>query len=154
MGMSRQEIARELNKIATAHGGHATAEQVVAAAAPADHALHLQFEWDDGAAGHQWRVRQARTLLRVTVYMRKPDDGRVRIPVFTSLPSDRGTNGYRRTEDVRADPDMSLEHDLDVLRRVEAILSRANSPRLDEILNQIARTIAHLEQETAPEMAE
>jgi hypothetical protein len=151
--MSRQEIARELNKIATAHGGHATAEQVVEAAAPLDHPLHPQFEWDDSAAAHQWRVKQARAMLRVTVYMRKPEDGRVRIPIFTSLPSDRGVNGYRRTEDVRADPDMSLEHDLDVLRRVEAILSRANSPRFDEILHTLALLIGRLE-ETAPEMAE
>lgn len=150
MSMSRQQIAYELNKIAKAHGGHATAEQVVEAATPATHPLHPQFEWDDTVAGNQWRLKQARAMLRVTVYMRKSDDGRVRIPVFTSLPSDRGTNGYRPTEAVIEDPDMELERDLDVLRRAESILARANSRRMDGILHSLAVLIASLENELAP----
>lgn len=150
MSMSRQEVARELTKIAEGHGGHATAEQIVEASTPETHPLHSQFEWDDTLAGHQWRLKQARTLLRVTVYIRKSDDGRVRIPVFTSLPSDRGSNGYRPTSEVRADESMSLERDLDVLRRCEAILSRADSPRLNGILHQIALLIGQLEDEASP----
>ena len=153
MSMSRQEVARELKKIAGNHGGHCTAEQIVEAATPPDHPLHPQFEWDDGVASHQWRLKQARVLLRVTVHIRKTSDGRVRVPVFTSLPSDRGVNGYRETETILTDPDMVLERDLDVLRRIEAILNRANSSRFDNILHQIAILIATLEDEAAPPSA-
>lgn len=145
MSMSRQEVARELDKIAKRHGGYCTAEQVLEDSTPDEAPLHDHFEWVEGVAAHQWRLKQARSLLRVTVYLRKTDDGRVRVPVFTSLPSDRGVNGYRPTESILGDPSMLLERDLDVLRRCEAILARANSPRLNPILNALAVLIAKLE---------
>ena len=91
------------------------------------------------------RLKQARAMLRVTIYLRKAEDGRIRVPVFTSLPSDRGINGYRPTEDVRSDPDMFLEADIDALRRAESIIARANSARMNGILHSIAILIAQLE---------
>lgn len=41
-----------------------TAELVLDAAAKPTHVLHREFEWDDAVAGHQYRLVQARALIR------------------------------------------------------------------------------------------
>lgn len=47
-----------------AKSGASTARDIVAAAEGADSPLHPYFEWDDGAAGAQYREIQARQLAR------------------------------------------------------------------------------------------
>jgi hypothetical protein len=44
--------------------GILTPAGVVAAAEPVDSPLHDRFEWDDAAAAYQYRVEQARELIR------------------------------------------------------------------------------------------
>ena len=61
-------MARE-SKIGTALGEIAqgqplTPESVVQTAADPEHVLHDSFEWNDGAAGHNYRMWQARQLIR------------------------------------------------------------------------------------------
>lgn len=47
-----------------------TAEIVVKIATDPDHPLHAEFEWDDSAAAEQYRLEQARSLIRrVTIVL-------------------------------------------------------------------------------------
>lgn len=62
-------LITELNTIREQQG-MLTPEGIVEAAAAPEHPLHSRFEWDDAVAGHQYRLRQAQELLRVTF---KPD---------------------------------------------------------------------------------
>ena len=57
------EAKAELRRIEDRRG-RLTPEQVVQAAEPEDSALHACFEWDNDAAGHAWRIEQARELIR------------------------------------------------------------------------------------------
>lgn len=45
--------------------GILTPHTVVKAAQAEDHPLHHRFEWDDAKAGHQYRLQQARQLIRI-----------------------------------------------------------------------------------------
>jgi hypothetical protein len=44
--------------------GRLTADDVVEVAAPPESPLHPHFEWNDGRAAHQFRLEQARALIR------------------------------------------------------------------------------------------
>lgn len=95
-------VALELTRIAKAHGATTCkAEWVVEAARPKSSPLHSKFNWDDAAAGHQYRLWQARQLISVTIItvVNKPTQ------MFVSLRQDRhpGGAGYRTIVDVMND---------------------------------------------------
>lgn len=50
--------------LADLHEGRITPEIVLNAAKSKDSPLHDHFEWDDKKASHQWRIAQARSLIR------------------------------------------------------------------------------------------
>lgn len=62
----RAEVNDELARLNRAHDGLRPSE-VVASAQPEASPLHNSFEWDDIAAGHEYRLSQARQLIRVSV---------------------------------------------------------------------------------------
>jgi hypothetical protein len=140
------EIVAELQRLADLHGRRPTPEEVIEAARPADSPLHSRFTWDDSEAAHQWRLMQARNLLRISIVIEKGPDVVIKVPLFTSLASERG-DGYRLTADVRSDEQLSLEADIDRLKQAQAILVRADSPRFTELLNAVALLLAQLEAE-------
>lgn len=58
-----QKVGTRLEHIRTRHGA-LTADNVVRDARPAKSPLHPFFEWDNRKAGHQYRLGQARHLIR------------------------------------------------------------------------------------------
>lgn len=78
-----------------------TPHAVVAAAADENSPLHSLFCWDDTVAAAQWRLTQARTILRVAVVqtpqMNEPTQA------FVTLSSDKRNNTYRQTIHVLQD---------------------------------------------------
>jgi len=85
--------------------------------------LHDQFTWDNDAAGYQYRLWQARQIIRVTVGIIPGTETRNRI--FVSMMADRYSDagGYRAMVDVLADDEQRatmLEEalaELDVFRQ-------------------------------------
>lgn len=74
-------VEEELSDLNKQHG-HLTPELVVFSALNSDSPLHSLFEWDDGKAGHSFRLWQARKLIR-SVKIERPD-GQL-MPKFISL---------------------------------------------------------------------
>lgn len=66
-------------------------------------ALHKRFEWDDGTAAQQYRLWQARVLIKVHVVVAKPTQQP--ITAYVSLDHDRkqAGGGYRSLQDVLSD---------------------------------------------------
>jgi hypothetical protein len=98
-------IARELRRIAKQNGGLLLPETVVREARPKASPLHSRFEWDDGEAADNWRLWQARQLIKVVV----EHIAGVACPteVFVSLSPDRHRgNGYRVVTEVMGDEQM------------------------------------------------
>lgn len=99
-------IGVELRRLAEEHGGELRPDVVVEAASAVDSPLHDWFEWDDSAAAQQWRLHQARMLIRAVVVYEPNLKGKL-LPcrVFVSLTPDRveGGAGYRLTTAVLSD---------------------------------------------------
>ena len=142
----RKDLIDALEALADDSGGTLSPADVVEAAAPPTSALHRYFDWDNAHAAHEHRLYQARHLLRVTVLVRQ-GSATLHLPIFTSLSTERvrGGESYRRTEEVKADPTMALQADIDVLTQCERLLVRASSPRLSSILHAVALALAQME---------
>jgi hypothetical protein len=92
-----KSILDELEIIKKKNGGAIPPAAVVQYAKDPETALHSKFTWDDGKAAEQYRLWQARQVLRVYVNITMPENTEpVRVRAFLSLPNDRkdGT-GYR-----------------------------------------------------------
>lgn len=100
--MKNTIIEKALRAIAAKHGV-LRAEDVVDEAKSPKHPLHGRFTWDNSEAAHQYRLMEARQLIRVCVEV--IGDGIEPSPVFVSLSSDRlkDGGGYRVTSDVMGD---------------------------------------------------
>jgi hypothetical protein len=127
---SQSVIKAELERLARLNGGTLTPAQVVIAAEPKDSPLHDSFTWDDSAAATQYRLWQARQLLRVSVTVIVPDGPR-EDRAFVSLTTDRGKDGYRVTLDVLNDEDLRRQMLLDA--RAEMKIFANKYRRLTEL---------------------
>jgi hypothetical protein len=94
--------AAEMLRLKTNAGDRLTPKAVVNEARNPKNVLHPCFEWDNRKAGEEYRLWQARQLIRVfvTVLDEAPQAGPVN--VFVSLTTDRKEpdGGYRMTVDV------------------------------------------------------
>jgi hypothetical protein len=94
----RKKIQSELETIRNRHGGLLTAEATVAFAQNPKVELHKQFTWDNGKAAEQYRLQQARELIKTFVVIYEGNHA----PQYVSLSIDRQKEGggYRSTVEV------------------------------------------------------
>ncbi len=122
------EAITELETLIEESGGTLNPELVVAQAHEVRSALHGYFEWSDTEAARQYRLDQARKLIRVwvTVLPQKPQQP---IRVMVSLRDDRGVDGYRPLVDVMGDADLreklleEAKRDMNLFRRKYSLLA-------------------------------
>jgi hypothetical protein len=94
-GLSQEAIA-ELERIAASEAGKLTAESIVDRARDPKNPLHDRFEWNDERAGHEYRLEQARSLIRhVKVIYTTPEERTIRVRNFVYQ-----DGGYRKTATV------------------------------------------------------
>jgi hypothetical protein len=129
--MSKHEILRkvseEMEKIAEDHPeGLLTAESVVGAAADPASPLHLFFEWDDSAAAAEYRLFQARSLIRKVRVTNPADLNAEPIPKFVSLMDDRQREGggYRETAQVLANDELIAQLEATAKKELESWVHR------------------------------
>jgi len=142
--ITNPEIVAELKRLADRHGGELRPADVVDAARPKRSPLHACFEWDDTAAAQEWRLHQARNLLRVVVAYEPADSKEAtHCRVFVSLTPDRESGaGYRLTRAVLTDPRM--RHQLLADARAEMKCFVAKYRLLDELATVFAAMDPHL----------
>lgn len=98
-------------------------DDVVSAAESEESPLHSWFEWDDGEAAQQYRLDQARKLLRVYVVMDTPESNPVR--ALVSLTTDRRNGGgYRTVADVMSDDALRAQMLHDALTQLRNMQDR------------------------------
>jgi len=127
--LSNTIALQELERIRQEHGGILRAEDVVLAAEDLSSPLHNSFEWDDTAGAEQWRLQQARQIIRSVVVI-LPNIAKP-VTAFVSLRDDRTQEGggYRTIIDVMSDKDMRerfVEEALADLRHWEQKYSQLN----------------------------
>lgn len=100
-------VIEELERIAKQNDGILQPEIVVEEARRPSSPLHSKFTWDDTEAAHQYRIYQARNLIRVVVQM-IPNTADSHERVWVSLKKDRENEGggYRTLVSVLSDNDL------------------------------------------------
>ena len=147
--MSGTAWERELEKMAD-RIGHLTPEAVVKRARNPESALHAMLTWDDGEAADQYRLLQARSLIRrVVVRVEQPAENElVKIRAFVNV--ERGSTEYVPLALVRSDENAAaaiIHHLLADLRSVQQRLMRYADylDASDELRNSIGRFLARNE---------
>ena len=140
-------IKEELEFIQEQNGGMLRAEDVVAFARDDKTALHNKFEWDNAKASEQYRLIQARNVIRVQVAMHPETLKTYRVHV--SLLSDRQVKGggYRKTEDVMRQPDHRAALLMQAMKEAQAWRQRYQQ------LDELAQVFAALDDVEADEEA-
>jgi len=100
-------VLDELEMIRVKSGGVLKPEDVVQRAKGKSNPLHKYFTWDDTAAAREYRLWQARELIRVHVRIESPGQT-FPTRVYVSLDADRqdAGGGYRHIDDVLTNTDL------------------------------------------------
>ncbi len=99
MKQLNEAAQRELDRIRETNDGLLLPSAVVQFAEDANTALHAYFDWDNSEAAKQWRLEQARRVIRLSVTIITEELPPIRAMV--SLTTDRKTGGgYRSLYDV------------------------------------------------------
>ncbi len=122
--MKNPNVIAALKRIAKKSGGILKPEEVVDAARPETSPLHNSFCWDDTEAAANFRIWQARVLIRTTVKFINLGGKQTAVRVFVSLTPDRleESGGYRVVASVLNNKEMRdqmLADALEELRRFE-----------------------------------
>lgn len=117
--MASSAVSRELEIIRKQNHGILRPVDVVSFARDPQTALHAEFEWDDDKAAEQYRLEQARQIIRCAV--RVIGDGRPPIRAYVSLLSDRQAgDSYRDVFDVMSTPSLRDQLLAQALREAES----------------------------------
>jgi hypothetical protein len=145
--VSKEAKVEELEFVRSKHGGVLRPEDVVEFARDERTALHGDFQWDDTEAAQQFRLWQARQVIRLVITIVDSPAGKQLIPMYVSLVSDRQQpgGGYRPLVDVMNAEDLRDE----LLRQALAELKtvRKKYQQLQE-LRPIFRAIEKVEAKT------
>ena len=124
--MSKRVGSKELHELAAISKaeGLLRAQSVVEHARASTSALHRHFTWDDTQAAHEYRLEEARRLIRCAVALLPSVD--VEYRAFVSLMSDRVRpgGGYRVTTNVLTDDARREELLLQALQQFERLRLR------------------------------
>lgn len=103
--MAKKEYLRELEIIRNKNDGILRPHDVVHFAANPKTALHSHFTWDDTKAAQEYRLEEARRLIRVAVVLEPNTSKTVR--AYVSLTGERNQDGgYRAIAEVLSDEDL------------------------------------------------
>lgn len=117
-----QVFGEALNTISQERGGRLEPEDVVNSARSPNHPLHRHFEWDDGKAAEQYRLDQARSIIRIVrVIDDAGSDGTSR--AFQSISDKKGT-AYRSITEIKSSSDLQLALLRQAERELDAFLRR------------------------------
>lgn len=140
-------IEERLARIAAQGNGCITPDAVIADAKDSRSPLHDQFEWDDSVAAHQYRLDQARALIRTVKCRVDIVSNTLAAPSYVRDPRAGGeSQGYVSIAKVATQADLARNVLRDEMGRVVAAMERARSiadvlgltDDLDKLLAMIA----------------
>ena len=119
-------VEAELRRIRDEHDGNLAPDDVVEEAKARKHPLHNLFEWDDTVAGHQFRLSQARALIRSVRFEVTVEVMPIRVPEYVRNPSKSNKEqGYIPLSLVQRDKEMAADLIEREIERAESAMDRA-----------------------------
>lgn len=138
--MLLEAIREELESLVV--DGSLEPQRVVDAARNPNSSMHGQFNWDDTEAAHQYRISQARALIkRVKVNVIRGDDTVVRVSSYIRSASGAG---YESTQQVAVNHADRVTVMLIALASCVTMLRNLAAPEVDDIIDQIQELRQHL----------
>lgn len=131
----KARIYNELERLRQEAGGRLDPAQIVAAARPKRSVLHSSFEWDDQRASDEYRLWQARQLIRVSVIL-LPGGTDEKIRAYVSLRDDRKEGGYRAIVEVMSN--IRLRNKLLAEAKADMLVFRRKYAVLEELAGVFA----------------
>lgn len=113
--MSASKVAAEVLRVLDKHGELSSA-LLLKESTPKNAVLHSSLEWDNGEAGHKYRLIQCGQLIRsVTVQITRHDGEPRTVRAYVHVPrvddqegdEDEGPSGYVHQEVVGGSPELS-----------------------------------------------
>lgn len=146
--ITNEETIGELKKLCKKHNGILKPEIVVDAARSITSPLHKYFTWSDIEAAENYRLWEARKLLRVTVIFLPNENGEyIRVRAFQSLTTDREKEGggYRTTVSVLSNNQQRQQMIDDALNEMQCFQQKyKNIVELNDVfeaMNQAERNL-------------
>jgi hypothetical protein len=121
-------LEKTLRRLEKKHG-YVSPKLLVDEAAPENHPLHDQFEWDDEVAGPLYRENQARVLIRSVVYIKKSSEI-IRFtepPVYVRNPDRAPQQGYVSLDEARLNAELAERIIKSELARIEGAVERGRA---------------------------
>lgn len=157
--MDKQKlIADRLARIAKHNGGILTPDAVLEDAKSEASPLHEQFTWDDTEAAHQWRLEQARTLIRSVKVEIQTETKTVSTVRYVRSPEATGRQqGYADVTKLRTREDLAREALRRELAAARALFDRCESladafglrPDVQDLQQRVAALDVRLEDAAA-----
>ena len=149
----RKRIAARLEQIEGINGGRITPEAVVEDARDPESPLHDLFLWDDTEAAHQYRLSQARGVIRSIKVDIRVDRRTVSTVKYVRDESANSHQGYVAVAKLRTESELARATVQAELKQVRARLQRARDIAdvlgLTEELEALLAQVAHLAERAA-----
>lgn len=127
MTENQKIIADRLARITKRNHGVLTPDAVLEDAKDEDSPLHDQFTWDDSEAAHQWRLEQARTLIRSVRVDIKTETRTISTVRYVRNPEAGREQGYADVMKIRTREDLAREALHRELVAAKALFDRCES---------------------------
>lgn len=141
-------VRQELLRLYKTGGKNLTPQAVVKAATNPNNVLHGLFEWNDAVAAEQYRLDQARQLIRVYQVDVITETVTFRVPEWVRNPDLRHDRpGYALTAEVKTNRQRTEEAISDEINRLASIAQRVREMALalgiprDQIEDRIAQAV-------------
>lgn len=123
----KNAILHRLEGIAAAAGGRLTPSDVIADAEHEDSPLHKYFQWDDALAAFQYRLEQARFLIRSVRISYEHEGTTLETVAFIRDPraEAEGEQGYISVLSIKSDKQNAREAVIREFGRAKSALARA-----------------------------
>jgi hypothetical protein len=141
--MTMTDAGQAILEAIQAKHGKVTADLVVEDARDPDHPWHAKLNWDNEAAGHHWRLMQARTLIRSVRYERRTETRILHSPAYIRDPDAAADEqSYVSVVSLRSDEDRARSALLAEFSRVSSALRRARE--IADVLGMDGEVLAML----------
>lgn len=119
-----QSVGEELEAIRAASNGQIQPEDVLRKAADKGSAMHTIFEWDDTEAAHQYRIEQARGMIRaVRVEIVRPNKEREYVRCYANVQNE-DEREYRAVEEILDNSSLRKQLLLEAIQQLKAFRER------------------------------
>ena len=133
----KDTIVQELESIRKSNNGILPPRAVIEAAADEKSPLHSRFTWDDTEAAEQYRLWQARQLIRLVVTVMPVEKKEYTVRQYISLSQDRvADGGYRLIADVLNASELRKQMLIDAMKEMRTF--KVKYARLNELAGVFA----------------